>query len=152
MTQEACQVDKNIVSSADMIVFKDPGMLQVEFDRLELTKLTARARDAFANVKGEKRRWSFVYAPDSDFMGLMENELPSFWRAGLSRMFAAGGLSLVSRPVKKLTLTERIARALEMRTQGASYREITQELRVTRGTAVNYVRDYPYRRNRHSGK
>ena len=33
VSQEARQVDKNIASSANVIIFKDLGMLQLEFDR-----------------------------------------------------------------------------------------------------------------------
>lgn len=80
VTQEARQVDRNIASSANVIVFKDLGMLQLEFDRPELTKLAAQAREAFATVKGDRRRWAFVYAPDNDFLGLLENDLPTFWK------------------------------------------------------------------------
>ena len=36
ISQEARQVDRNITSSASVVVFKDLGMLQLEFDRPEL--------------------------------------------------------------------------------------------------------------------
>lgn len=34
-----------------------------------------------------------------------------------------------------------------MREQGASYQQIADALGVTRGTVVNYLKGYPYRRD-----
>ncbi len=145
ISQEARQVDKNIVSSANVLVFKDLGMLQLEFDRPQLNKLVTQAKQALALARGNKRRWSFVYAPDADFLGLMENELPSFWKPRLSRLFAATSSPSPSRMAKKSTPLERAQRAREMRAQGASYGEIALELGVSKGTVVNYLKGYPYR-------
>ena len=91
VTQEARQVDRNIASSATVIAFKEMGMLQPEFDRPELRKLVGQAQESFGNIRGERREWSFVYSPDADFLGLLENELASFWKPSLSRLFAAVG-------------------------------------------------------------
>ena len=91
------------------------------------------------------RRWSYVYAPDTDFQGLIENELPSFWKSGLSRIFAAGNATPVSRTPRKLTTQDKILKAKEMREQGASYREISSVLGVTVGSVANYLKGYPYR-------
>ena len=43
------------------------------------------------------------------------------------------------------TSRDRQKRALELRAQGASYGVIALELGVSRGTAVNYIKGYPYR-------
>jgi hypothetical protein len=78
VTQEARQVDKNIASSANVVVFKDLGMLQLEFDRPELNRIANQAKQAFTGVSGDMRRWSYIYSPDAAFMDLLENSLPSF--------------------------------------------------------------------------
>ncbi|MBA7616606.1 hypothetical protein ES703_23903 [subsurface metagenome] len=91
VTQEARQVDRNIASSANVVVFKDLGILQLEFDRPELNRLATEARQAFEKVEGDRRGWSYVYSPDTDFVGLLENRLPSFWTSKLSHLFAQGG-------------------------------------------------------------
>lgn len=88
VSQEARQVDRNVASSANVVIFKEFGMLQLAFERPELTKLSEQAKQALDGVKGDRRRWSYVYAPDADYAGLMENELPSFWRPSLSKLFA----------------------------------------------------------------
>ncbi len=146
ITQEAGHIDKNIVGSANVLVFKELGMLQIEFDRPQLTKLATQAKQALDSVQGNKPRWSFVYAPDADFLGLMENELPSFWKPRHSRAFANGSASPTKRAPKSLTSHDRQQRALELRSQGASYGVIALELGVSRGTAVNYIKGYPSRR------
>jgi hypothetical protein len=143
VSQEARQIDKNISSSADMVIFKDLGMLQLEFDRPELSKLAVQAKKAFESVSGDKRKWSFVYAPGSDFVGLLENRPPSFWKPELSQLFAATTCSTISRHVKKLTKSDKTTKARELHDAGFSYREIGRELGVTASTALNYVRGYP---------
>lgn len=147
VTQEARQVDKNIASSANVIIFKDLGMLQLQFERPEFNHLATQAKQAFAPISGDKRRWSYLYAPDTDFSGLIENELPSFWKPSLSRMFA-GEVSTTSKPrvARRLTVQEKVQKAKELRKQDASYADIAQALGVTRGTVLNYVRGYPYRK------
>jgi hypothetical protein len=148
ISQDAIQIDKNISGSVNVLIFKELGMLQLEFDRPQLSKLAARAKRSFDSVHGNKRRWSFVYAPDSDFQGLLENELPSFWKPRLSRLFATATASPTRRQPKSLTLQERQQRALELRANGDSYGEIARALGVSRGTAVNYIRGYPYHRKK----
>ncbi len=148
VSQEAGHIDKNIAGSANVLVFKELGMLQLEFDRPQLNKLATQAKQALDSAQGNKQKWSFVYAPDADFRGLMENELPSFWKPRLSRLFAKGTASPTKRQPKSLTLRDRQQRALELRAQGASYGVIARELGVSRGTAVNYIKGYPYRRNK----
>jgi DNA-binding NarL/FixJ family response regulator len=145
VSQEARQVDKNIASSANAVIFKDLGILQLEFDRPELTKLAGQAKAAFAGVTGDKRGRAYVYAPDHDFQGLLENRLPTFWKPGLSRLFAAEAPPSASRAAKAITPQEKTTRAKELRMAGASYSEIAQALGVSRGTVVNYLRGYPYR-------
>ncbi len=143
VTQEARQADRNIASSANVIVFKDLGILQLEFERPELNKLAAQAREAFATVQGDRRRWSFVYAPDADFIGLQESTLPTFWEPALSRLFAAEAARSPLRAPARLTPQEKAAKARAMRAQGASYRQIADALGVSRSTAVNYIKGYP---------
>lgn len=60
------------------MIFKDLGILQLEFERHELNKIATKAKEALSSIQGDKHRWNYIYAPDSNFQGLMENELPSF--------------------------------------------------------------------------
>ena len=59
ITQEARQIDKNITSSANVIIFKNPGIMQFEFERKELKKLAEEAKRTFASIC-RKRQVSLV--------------------------------------------------------------------------------------------
>ena len=101
VTQEARQVDRNIASSATVMVFKEMGMLQPEFERPELRKLVGQAQESFGSVRGDRRRWSYVYSPHADFVGLLENQLATFWKPRLSRLFVAQDQTSTQRPAKR---------------------------------------------------
>ena len=144
VSQEARQIDKNIASSANVVMFKDLGMLQLEFDRRELNKIAAKAQQAFASLNGDKRKWAYVYAPDSNFMGLMENSLPTFWSEKLSHIFATPG-EVITRAPKKTSLDQRKEEARRLRQQGLSLKQIGDMLGVTKPTIKNYLEGYPYK-------
>jgi len=147
VTQEARQIDKNVASSANVVVFKNLGIFQLEFDRRELNKIAANAQQAFATLSGDVRRWAYVCSPDAEFMGLVENSLPTFWSEKLSHIFAAGG-EVVARPPKKAPLEVRIEEAKELKRQGLSNRQIAKQMGVRPATIKNYLEDYPYKRKR----
>jgi hypothetical protein len=144
VTQESRQLDKNVVSCANVLVFKDLGMLQVQFDRPELRSVTAQARRALEAVDGDRRGWSYVYSPDAKFMGPLENSLPTFWSRGMSHAFASDGGASATRLPKRLTLDERIHKAKELCQNGLSMRQVARVMGVSHGTVFNYVRGYPH--------
>ncbi|MBA7608854.1 hypothetical protein ES703_16038 [subsurface metagenome] len=145
VTQEAKQIDRNVASSANVVIFKDLGILQLEFDRRELNKIATNAKEAFANLSGDKKRRAYVYSPDSDFMGLVENSLPTFWTPKLSHIFATRGEAIV-RPPKKTPLEQRKEKAKELKRQGLSNGQIAKLMGVSKATVKNYLEDYPYKR------
>lgn len=147
VSQESRSIDKNIASSANVIIFKEPGILQAEFERPELNRLAKKASEAFASINGNKQSYSYVHSPDANSSGLIKNELPSFWKPELGRMFA-GDISPILKPrlVRKLTLQEKIQKAKEMYQKKDFYDDMSHALRVSKGTAFNYVHDYPYRK------
>ena len=146
VTQEARQVDRNIASSASAVLLKEPSSLQLEFDRPELRRLVGQAQDQFGIVRGDKRRWTYVHAPDADFAGMLENELPTFWKPSLSTLFAVGEGTAKPRQAKRPSSGERAARAKDLRDRGWSLGQIAKDIGVSKATVVNYLRDYPYQR------
>lgn len=144
ISQEARQVDRNIASSSNTVIFKDLGMLQLQFDRREFAQLATQAKEAFITIKGDKRPWSFVYAPDADFTGLVENSLPALWQDKLSHIFAIGS-EITTRAPKKMPLDKRIERAKELSLQGLSLGQIAKQMGVSKPTIKNYLEDYPYK-------
>lgn len=145
VSQEARQLDKNIDSSANVVILKDLGILQVEFDRREFNKIATEARQAFSTITGDKRKWGYIYSPDSNFMGLMESSLPTFWSEKLSHIFAIEGQRIARAP-GKASLSQRIEKTKELKRQGLSLGQIAKLLGVTKPTVKNYLEDYPYRR------
>jgi DNA invertase Pin-like site-specific DNA recombinase len=60
----------------------------------------------------------------------------------------AGDISIIAKPciVGKLTAPEKKQKAKEMFKQKTSYEDIGLALGISKGTAFNYVWDYPYRK------
>jgi hypothetical protein len=145
VSQEARQVDRNIVSSANVVIFKDLETLQLKFDRRELKEIATSAKQAFATITGDKRKWAYVYSPDTGFMGLMENSLPTYWTEKLSHIFAAGGEAIARAP-KEIPLSQRIERAKELKRQRLSNGNIARLMGKSKATIKNYLEDYPYRK------
>jgi hypothetical protein len=144
VTQESGQIDRNILSGADVIIFKEPGLLQTRFDRPELRKITEEANRAFQLIVGDRRKWSYVIAQGKGDIGLIESAPPTFWTNQLSHAFAYVGKS-ADHPAKKLTLADRIIKAKEYHRQGLSLRQIGKLLGVSPATVKNYLDGYPYK-------
>lgn len=145
MAQEARQVNVNIASSANIIIFKNPGILQLEFERRQLSKIAADAQRMLAAVGKDKNRWAYVYAPGNNFVGMMEKSLPSFWTPGLSRAYAGTSLIDEARTPERMTRQEKIKMAKEAHRQRSPLSQIARMLGVSKPTVKNYLDDYPYR-------
>ncbi len=144
VTQEARQIDKNVASQANVIIFKELGILQLRFDRREFNDIGSKAKQALDATSGDKRRWAYVYSPDADFMGLVDSSLATFWRPKLSSAFATVEPASGGRLPNALTREDKIAKAKELLRRGFSYRKIADILGVRVSTAYNWVNDYPY--------
>jgi DNA invertase Pin-like site-specific DNA recombinase len=77
----------------------------------------------------------------------LENGLPSFWNSKLSRLFAVASSPSPARSPKRVTREQKKQRARDLRSQGASIKEISRALGVSVGTVYNYLKDYPYGKN-----
>ena len=91
ISQEARQIDVNILSQLDWVAVKEPSELSMEFERGELRRYTEKAQAEFSAIRGDRRPWTWVYSEPADFSGIVKNELASFWRPALSRAFADAG-------------------------------------------------------------
>ena len=90
-------------------------------------------------------KWAYVYSPDTDFTGLLESELPTFWKSSLSKLFASAGTPSSTRKARTLNPDEKAKRAQDLKGRGYSYSQIAKELGVSKSTVVNYLKGYPYR-------
>jgi len=149
VSQEARQLDKNIPSSANVIIFKNPGIMQFEFERKELRKLAEEAKRNFAPIADkDKPRWSYVYAPESNFVGMVENSLPSFWTSGLSKAYADPMIVNEIKVPRKMPREDKIRKAKELHESGWTDSQIANYFGVAKSTVHNWIHDYPYRNPR----
>jgi hypothetical protein len=145
IVQEARQLDVNIISQADVIVVKELTEISQGFERKELQRFTARARAAFATVKGNPQRWTWVHSESADFEGLVENELASFWRPALSHAFAnVPGVEQAAQQVSprkgaRTPREELVTRAKSLINSGHSYGKAAQILGLPRSTVWDLV-------------
>lgn len=144
VTQESGQIDRNILSSADVIIFKEPGILQPRFDRSELRAIAAEASRAFQSIIGNRKKWSYVFTQEKGFIGLIENSLPTFWSNDLSNAFANVGECKV-KLARKMNVSERITKAKEYEAQGFKRGQIARLIGVSKASIKNYLDDYPYK-------
>ena len=162
--QNPAHLDRNIISEADIVLVKEPGPLTQGFERPQLRPLMDSARAAFAGVGPLRRKRAvWVYAPMQGEQGrLMENLLPTFWTAGISRIFAQATFRYSSvRPAKegglpepsdraaskprgrkgvKTSGKERREKAKRLRLQGHSFTEIGRVLGVGKSQAFRLVK------------
>ncbi len=156
--QNAAQLDRNIISEADLALVKEPGPFHEGFERSQFQGMMDSARAAFAGVgKGRKKRAVWVVAPAADIQGqLMENLLPTFWRESLSRVFGGASISISGghgteakrvkgdgtnnlRPGKRTPTEEKREKARQMKASGYSYGEIANTLGISRSYAYKLV-------------
>lgn len=149
VSQEGRQIDINIISQADILVFKEPSPFQLEYERSELKKFAAKAKGALGSITHDRKRYSYVFAPHTGFEGLMQNTLPSFWTPRLSKVFATPGV-VKPRAAAKVPLAQKIEKAKELKKQGQSNRQIAKHFGVSPPTITNWLRDYPCKRRMNS--
>ena len=131
------------------MIFKNPSVFQLEFERKQLVKIGEEARRMFAAISDrDKNKWAYVYAPEGEFVGIMENSLPSFWTPSLSKAYAD------STPEQKVILPlmmtpeQKMQKAKELYRMNWSCSEIKRYFGVSKSTVYNWIHDYPYRRRR----
>ncbi|NQT02852.1 MAG: hypothetical protein HQ580_12560 [Planctomycetes bacterium] len=148
VSQESSQIDRNIFSALDVVVFKEPSMFQAKFDRPELRDLSIQAENAFQSISGNKKPWSFVFSQDQGCLGLIESPLPSFWSDKLSRAFASTNISK-PKVGKNLTSSERQSEAKRLAALGNKPAQIARIMGLSKATIKNYLDDYPYKDKKH---
>lgn len=82
ITQNTGMIDKNVLKLADTLFIKEGSLLQLEMERPEIKKFYEKAKKHFDKIDKKER---FSYILDSDFEGIIEHELPSFWSDSLSK-------------------------------------------------------------------
>jgi len=142
--QVAADVDKSIIRQADCIVFKQPNLMQPKNDRPEVRDAAARALKIFEGLPKEERLQT-AYIHDADFEGVLQYELPEWWREELSFAFANvslsegknGALDAPAAARAELDQAEIKRKVLELRRDGLGYQRIAGAL----GVGIKRVRN-----------
>lgn len=83
------KLDKNAITDADRILWKEPTYAHVLFERDELHDFTLKAFDFFQDLKGDKARLKTTLVMDFTTFRFLSftNEVPSYWSEELSCLF-----------------------------------------------------------------
>ena len=84
VSQNSSNLEINTLRQADFLVLKRSSLLQKNFERKIVAKIYGEHSDKFENYKAVKGL-ALIYA--EDFVGFVENDLPSFWSSKVSKSF-----------------------------------------------------------------
>ena len=146
VVQQASSLDRDIVSQIDCLIIKELSDLSDGYDRPQLRRITDRAKAAFQAIRGNKKSWAYVYSEVAGDVGLVENLQPSFWRSGLSHVYAdaVGPQQTDRRPTRhrkgvKTPREDLVAEAKSLIDGGYSYRQAAQVMGLPRATVWDLI-------------
>ncbi|MDP2749366.1 MAG: zonular occludens toxin domain-containing protein [Nanoarchaeota archaeon] len=84
ISQNSSNLEINTLRQADFMIFKKSSLLQKNFERKIVAKIYEEYVDGFEKHK-DKKGLTLVYS--DDFVGFVENTLPSFWSSKVSKSF-----------------------------------------------------------------
>ena len=84
ISQNSSNLEVNTLRQADFLVLKKSSLLQSEFERKIISKIYEENIEGFEKYKNYKGI-ALVYT--HDFIGFIDNELPSFWSGDISKSF-----------------------------------------------------------------
>lgn len=84
ISQNSSNLEINTLRQADFLILKRSSLLQKNFERKIIAKIYDEYNDKFEKYKDVKGH-ALVYS--NDFVGFIENDLPSFWSMNVSKGF-----------------------------------------------------------------
>jgi len=84
IAQSSAMLDINVLRLADILLLKEPSLLQTEFERRALQKIYEKIKPLF---RKKEQRERFFYVWSDEFQGLLSYELPKFWNSSISKAF-----------------------------------------------------------------
>ena len=91
----------------------------------------------------------YIYAPESNFVSMLENSKPSFWSSRLSKAYADTNLVSEILTPRKMTHEEKIQKSKELHENGWSDSQIAAYFGVSKSTIHNWIHDYPYKTSKY---
>ncbi|MFH0831956.1 MAG: hypothetical protein V1886_03795 [archaeon] len=87
ITQNSAMLDLNVMRLSDVLLFKEPSLLQARFERKSILDLFKKAEIHFKDIPAEERVKSFYVIAD-EFEGMLSYSLPEFWNEKISKSFS----------------------------------------------------------------
>ncbi len=84
ITQSSAMVDLNVLRLADVLLFKEPSLLQARFERRPLQDLFKKVTSVFGRID---KKMAHFYVYSDEFEGLVHYSLPYFWNDSISKAF-----------------------------------------------------------------
>ncbi len=85
IAQNSAMIDLNVLRLADVVLLKEPSLLQAKFERKAIKEMYEKVKDKFEAVDD---RHKYVYIWSDEFEGLVSYGLPEFWSEKISKSFA----------------------------------------------------------------
>ena len=80
----SAMLDLNVLRLADVLLFKEPSLLQTRFERRGLQDMFNKVSSSFSDLENKKEHF---YIISDDFEGLVKSGLPQFWNESISKAF-----------------------------------------------------------------
>ncbi len=84
ITQNSAMLDLNVLRLCDILLFKEPSLLQTRFERKALQDMFNKVGDSFSTIENKKEHF---YVISDEFEGLIKSGLPEFWNESISKSF-----------------------------------------------------------------
>ncbi len=84
ITQNSAMLDLNVLRLCDILLFKEPSLLQTRCERKGLQDIFNKVSSAFNEIEDKKEHF---YVISDDFEGLVKSGLPEFWNESISKSF-----------------------------------------------------------------
>jgi len=138
-TQQTPRLDRNAPMAVDAVIHRYPQLLQEEFERSQVRKLTRRAKECLDRYVSVSEEEGYVYMEESPellkhawvysnrFVGEYphEIELPGYWSEDISRAY--GDFSEIEREVLSQKEREALGNILELEESGDYNEELGWE-------------------------
>ncbi|MBS3815909.1 MAG: AAA family ATPase [Hadesarchaea archaeon] len=85
ITQSSAMVDLNVLRLVDVLLFKEPSLLQERFERQSLRDLFQKVDSIFKDIDRDREPYFYVFS--DEYEGLVQYDLPYFWNDSISRAF-----------------------------------------------------------------
>jgi hypothetical protein len=86
VTQNSGMLDLNVLRLCDILIFKEPSLLQTRFERKGLQDIFGKVSEEFKKIDKEKKNYSYIIS--DDFEGVIKSGLPEFWNESISKSFS----------------------------------------------------------------